>query len=222
MLIGDGGPQLQALFIMFSVCLLRCANVTCLLAICTLVLYSVPSDTYKREEKKMLMQGKKTLVTEGVTVLIGYRDIYIGIFTYGLSSLSVGSWLRRSPKSNGTELGRYLNDRPLSELWLVATSEREAVFFLRPPWCLHLRGGSVPILYLKILSNFSGERFDRTKRKKRRRKKHGCTRNRDAYTEKNISEFFLFFIGILPQGVENWKIYYLKGSIYYCESEITG
>ena len=42
------------------------------------------------------------------------------------------------------------------------------------------------------------------------------------YTEKNISEFFLFFIGILPQGIENRKIYYLKGSIYYCESEITG
>ena len=41
-------------------------------------------------------------------------------------------------------------------------------------------------------------------------------------TEKNISEFFLFFIGILPQGIENRKIYYLKGSIYYCESEITG
>ena len=41
-------------------------------------------------------------------------------------------------------------------------------------------------------------------------------------TEKNISEFLLFFIGILPQGVENRKIYYLKGSIYYCESEITG
>ena len=42
------------------------------------------------------------------------------------------------------------------------------------------------------------------------------------YTEKNISEFFLFFIGILPQGIENRKIYCLKGSIYYCESEITG
>ena len=43
-----------------------------------------------------------------------------------------------------------------------------------------------------------------------------------SYTEKNIFEFFLFFIGILPQGIENGKIYYLKGSIYYCESEITG
>ena len=43
-----------------------------------------------------------------------------------------------------------------------------------------------------------------------------------TYTEKNISEFFLFFIGIIPQGIENRKIYYLKGSIYYCESEITG
>ena len=42
------------------------------------------------------------------------------------------------------------------------------------------------------------------------------------YTEKNISKFFLFFIGILPQGVENTKICYLKGTIYYCESEITG
>ena len=42
------------------------------------------------------------------------------------------------------------------------------------------------------------------------------------YTEKNTSEFFPFFIGILPQGVENRKICYLKGSIYYCESEITG
>ena len=44
----------------------------------------------------------------------------------------------------------------------------------------------------------------------------------NTYTEKNISEFFLFFIGILPQGIENRKIYCLKGSIYYCESEITG
>ena len=42
------------------------------------------------------------------------------------------------------------------------------------------------------------------------------------FTEKKISEFFLFFIGILPQGLENRKIYYLKGSIYYCEREITG
>ena len=43
-----------------------------------------------------------------------------------------------------------------------------------------------------------------------------------VYTEKNISAFFLFFIGILPQEVENRKIYYLKGGIvYYCESEIT-
>ena len=52
-----------------------------------------------------------------------------------------------------------------------------------------------------------------------------CTENRNQgtrYTEKNISEFFLFFIGILPQGVENRKICYLKGSIHYCESEITG
>ena len=40
------------------------------------------------------------------------------------------------------------------------------------------------------------------------------------YTEKNISKFFLFFIGVLPQRVENRKIYYLKGSIYYCKSEI--
>ena len=43
-----------------------------------------------------------------------------------------------------------------------------------------------------------------------------------VHTEKNISEFFLFFIGILPQGVETRKICYLKGSMYYRESEITG
>ena len=42
------------------------------------------------------------------------------------------------------------------------------------------------------------------------------------YTEKNISEFFLFFIGTLPQGVDNRKTCYLKRSIYYCESEIRG
>ena len=41
-------------------------------------------------------------------------------------------------------------------------------------------------------------------------------------TEKNISEFFLFFIGTLPQGVDNRKTCYLKRSIYYCESEIRG